>query len=111
MVIDEDQSNVIRGWHDIDKDNVSYMKKAQKFYDALADRVAKNGHSIDIWGCALDQVGLHEMKNCVVGTGGCMIQADSFKSSLFVQSYKRIWEEDEKGTVCPISPLKMHSDP
>jgi len=97
MVIDEDQSNVIRGWHDIDKDNVSYMKKAQKFYDALADRVAKNGHSIDIWGCALDQVGLHEMKNCVVGTGGCMIQADSFKSSLFVQSYKRIWEEDEKG--------------
>ena len=111
MVIDEDQSNVIRGWHDIDKDNVSYMKKAQKFYDALADRVAKNGHSIDIWGCALDQVGLHEMKNCVVGTGGCMIQADSFKSSLFVQSYKRIWEEDEKGTVCRISPLKMHSDP
>ena len=37
------------------------------------------------------------MKNCVVGTGGNMIQADSFKSSLFVQSYKRIWEEDEKG--------------
>ena len=56
MVIDEDQSNVIRGWHDIDKDNAPYMKKAQKFYDALADRVAKNGHSIDIWGCALDQV-------------------------------------------------------
>ena len=72
------------------------MKKAQKFYDALADRATKSGHSIDIWGCALDQVGLHEMKNCIVGTGGFMIQADSFKSALFVESYKRIWEVDEK---------------
>ena len=70
--------------------------QAIKFYDAIAERAAKNGHAIDIWGCALDQVGLHEMKNLIVGTGGYVIQADSFASSLFVQSFKRIWEKDEK---------------
>jgi protein transport protein SEC23 len=95
MVIDDDQSNVIRGWHDIEKDNIPYMKKALKFFDALAERSAKNGHAIDMWGCALDQVGLHEMKNTVVGTGGYMIQADSFKSALFVQSWQRIWSREE----------------
>ena len=36
------------------------------------------------------------MKNLVVGTGGYVIQADSFASSLFVQSFKRILEKDEK---------------
>ncbi|CAG5096978.1 Oidioi.mRNA.OKI2018_I69.XSR.g14874.t1.cds [Oikopleura dioica] len=76
MVIDENQAQVIRGWHDIEKDNCPYMKKAQKFYDAVADRAAVNGHAIDLWGCALDQVGMHEMKNCIVGTGGYMIMAD-----------------------------------
>ena len=70
--------------------------QAIKFYDAIAERAAKNGHAIDVWGCALDQVGLHEMKNLIVGTGGYVIQADSFASSLFVQSFKRIWEKDEK---------------
>jgi len=97
MVIDENQAQVIRGWHDIEKDNCPYMKKAQKFFDSVADRAAVNGHAIDLWGCALDQVGMHEMKNCIVGTGGYMIMADSFKSSLFIQSWKRIWESNESG--------------
>merc|ERR1711892_1223382 len=99
MVVDENQANVIRGWHDIEKDNIQWMSKAIKFYDAIADRAAKNGHAIDIWGCALDQVGMHEMKNLFIGTGGYVVQADSFKSALFVQSFKRIWTPDEKGAL------------
>ena len=31
-------------------------------YEALANRAANNGHVIDIYSCALDQTGLHEMK-------------------------------------------------
>ena len=31
-------------------------------YEALANRAATNGHCIDIYSCALDQTGLHEMK-------------------------------------------------
>ena len=77
MVVDENQANVIRGWHDIEKDNITWMNKAikyilskvkyfsnfvfRRFYDGIAERAAKNGHAIDIWGCALDQVLLLEI--------------------------------------------------
>ena len=63
MVVDENQANVIRGWHDIEKDNIQWMSKAIKFYDSIADRAAKNGHAIDIWGCALDQVSLFQVRS------------------------------------------------
>lgn len=33
-----------------------------QYYEALANRSAVNGHSIDIYACALDQTGLLEMK-------------------------------------------------
>lgn len=33
-----------------------------QYYEAMANRSAANGHSIDIYACALDQTGLLEMK-------------------------------------------------
>lgn len=33
-----------------------------QYYEAMANRSAVNGHSIDIYACALDQTGLLEMK-------------------------------------------------
>lgn len=96
IVIDEDLKNTIRSHHDIEKDNVKYMKKAIKHYSALATRAAANGHTIDIYSCALDQVGLHEMKPCVNNTGGHMIMGDSFDSSLFKTSFQRVFTKDEK---------------
>ena len=38
-------------------------------YEALANRSANNGHIIDIYSCALDQTGLHEMRFCPKYTG------------------------------------------
>lgn len=38
-------------------------------YEMLANRAAKNGHVLDIYACALDQTGLHEMKFCPRYTG------------------------------------------
>ncbi|MCP9264866.1 Protein transport protein Sec23A [Dirofilaria immitis] len=58
---------------------------ATKFYDGLAARAVKNGHVIDIYSCALDQTGL----NVVMG--------DSFKSSLFKQTYQRVFEKNCNG--------------
>ena len=51
------------------QDNCQYMKKAIKFYEGLAKRVSDNGHIVDLYACALDQVGLHEMKYCANFTG------------------------------------------
>jgi len=38
-------------------------------YEGLANRAANNGHVVDIFSCALDQTGLHEMKFCARYTG------------------------------------------
>jgi len=73
------------------------MKKAIKHYDALALRAATNGHCIDIYSCALDQTGLMEMKQCCNSTGGHMVMGDSFNSSLFKQTFQRVFARDARG--------------
>ena len=45
------------------------MKKANKFYEGVSKRAAANGHAVDIYACALDQVGLYEMKHLCNLTG------------------------------------------
>jgi len=68
-VVNEKLSDTIRSHDQIMKDNAPYMKKATKHYDTLAVRAATNGHTIDIYACALDQTGLMEMKQCCNTTG------------------------------------------
>ncbi|XP_014283277.1 protein transport protein Sec23A [Halyomorpha halys] len=97
LVVNDDLREPIRSHHDIHKDNARYMKKAIKHYESLAIRAATNGHSIDIYSCALDQTGLHEMKSCCNSTGGHMVMGDSFNSSLFKQSFQRVLSRDQVG--------------
>lgn len=97
MVIDDDLKNTIRTHHDIFKDNVTYMKKATDYYLQLATKASHNGHAIDIFSCALDQTGLHEMKHCTNMTNGLMVMGDSFESNLFKTSFQRIFAKDSKG--------------
>ncbi|EEH16079.2 protein transporter SEC23 [Paracoccidioides brasiliensis Pb03] len=85
----------MRSHHDIDRDNIKYYKKALKFYESLAKRVAHNGHIVDIFAGCLDQVGLLEMKGLANSTGGHMILTDSFTSSQFKQSFVRIFDKDQ----------------
>lgn len=96
QVVDDELKHPIRSHHDIHKDNAKYMKKAIKHYEALALRTATNGHCIDIYSCALDQTGLMEMKQCCNSTGGHMVMGDSFNSSLFKQTYQRVFATDPK---------------
>lgn len=97
QVVNDDLKQPIRSHHDIHKDNAKYMKKAIKHYEALAVRAAINGHAIDIYSCALDQTGLMEMKQCCNSTGGHMVMGDSFNSTLFKQTYQRVFARDSKG--------------
>lgn len=104
QVVNDELKQPIRSHHDIQKDNAKYMKKAIKHYEALALRTATNGHCVDIYACALDQTGLMEMKQCCNSTGGHMVMGDSFNSSLFKQTFQRVFGRfgpDQKG------PLKM----
>ncbi|XP_014212408.1 protein transport protein Sec23A [Copidosoma floridanum] len=96
QVVTDDLRQPIRSHHDIQKDNAKHMKKATKHYDSLATRAAANGHIIDIYSCALDQTGLLEMRQCCNSTGGHMIMGDSFNSSLFKQTFQRVFAKDPK---------------
>lgn len=97
MVVDDELKHPIRSHHDIEKDNVKYMKKAIKFYETVASRAATNGHVIDLYSCALDQTGLFEMKSTCDSTGGHMVLADSFIASLFKQTFQRVFSKDDQG--------------
>uniref|UniRef100_A0A7M4ETA1 Protein transport protein SEC23 n=1 Tax=Crocodylus porosus TaxID=8502 RepID=A0A7M4ETA1_CROPO len=66
-------------------------------YETLANRTAANGHCIDIYACALDQTGLLEMKCCTNLTGGHMVMGDSFNTSLFKQTFQRVFSKDFNG--------------
>ncbi|ROW15522.1 hypothetical protein VPNG_02294 [Cytospora leucostoma] len=95
MVVGPELREPIRSHHDIDRDNIKYYKKALKFYDGLAKRTAHNGHIIDVFAGCLDQVGLLEMKGLCNSTGGHMILTDSFTSSMFRQSFVRVFDKDD----------------
>uniref|UniRef100_H2ZP45 Protein transport protein SEC23 n=1 Tax=Ciona savignyi TaxID=51511 RepID=H2ZP45_CIOSA len=97
MIIDDNLEHTIRSWYDIEKDNNKYTKKAVKHYEGLSVRAANNGHVIDIYACALDQTGLHEMKCCTNITGGIMVMGDSFNTSLFKQTFQKVFSKDGKG--------------
>lgn len=99
QVVNDELKEPIRSHHDIHKDNAKYMKKGIKHYDALALRTATNGHCIDIYSCALDQTGLLEMKQCCNSTGGHMVMGDSFNSSLFKQTFQRVFARDGNGNL------------
>ena len=43
------------------RDNLELSLSLQH-YEGLAKRSAENGHTVDIYSCALDQTGLNEMK-------------------------------------------------
>uniref|UniRef100_A0A674EKC3 Protein transport protein SEC23 n=1 Tax=Salmo trutta TaxID=8032 RepID=A0A674EKC3_SALTR len=97
MVVGDELKTPIRSWHDITKDNARHLKKATKYYEALANRAAVNGHSIDIYACALDQTGLLEMKCLSNLTGGHIAMGDSFNTSLFKQTFQRVFSKDYSG--------------
>lgn len=94
MVVGPELREPIRSHHDIDRDNIKYYKKALKFYESLAKRAAHNGHAVDIFAGCLDQVGLLEMKGLPNTTGGHMILTDSFTSSMYKQSFARVFDKD-----------------
>jgi len=60
-------------------------------------KASKNGHAVDIYTAALDQIGLLEMKSLPSLTGGNLVLSDSFESSLFSESLKKVFARDEEG--------------
>jgi protein transport protein SEC23 len=97
MVVGPELREPIRSHHDIDRDTVKHFKRASKFYEALAKRVAANGHTVDLFAGCLDQVGLLEMKSLSNSTNGVIVLSDSFGTAIFKQSFLRVFSKDATG--------------
>lgn len=81
----------IRSHIDLVKKAAPWYEKAAEFYLGVANRASAAGHAIDIFTCSLDQVGLLEMKSCILRTGGHCVLADSFGQSVFKESFKKVF--------------------
>ncbi|KAK7379615.1 hypothetical protein VNO80_05079 [Phaseolus coccineus] len=95
-IVSKDLSDPVRSHKDLDKDAAPYFKKAVKFYEGLAKQLVSQGHVLDIFASALDQVGVAEIKVAVERTGGLVVLAESFGHSVFKDSFKRVFEDGEQ---------------
>ncbi|KAL7678306.1 hypothetical protein ACOME3_004536 [Neoechinorhynchus agilis] len=105
MVVNEELKNPIRSHNELCKDQAKYSRKAIRYYEGLANKAASNGHSIDLFSCALDQTGLYEMKYCCNYTGGRIVLGDSFSSTLFKESFLKIFSGIQKDGSCALAEM------
>ena len=115
LVVTSELREPIRSHHDIDRDSIKHFKRATKvglirtaflcclatciwqFYEGLAKRAATNGHAVDLFAGCLDQIGFLEMKSLPNSTNGVMVLSDSFATSIFKQSFLRLFNKDDQG--------------
>ncbi|KAK9273791.1 hypothetical protein L1049_018601 [Liquidambar formosana] len=88
-------SEPIRSHKDLDKDSAPHYHKAVKFYDGLSKQLVHQGHVLDLFAGALDQVGVAELKIAVERTGGLVVLAESFGHSVFKDSLKHVFQSSD----------------
>ncbi|KAH7655445.1 protein transport protein SEC23 protein [Dioscorea alata] len=88
-------SEPIRSHKDLDKGSAPFYNKAVKFYEGLSKQLVHQGHVLDLFACALDQVGVAELKVAVERTGGIVVLAESFGHSVFKDSFRRIFQSND----------------
>ncbi|GAB2295665.1 Protein transport protein S23 E [Dionaea muscipula] len=93
-------SEPARSHKDLDKDAAPYFQKAVKFYDGLSKQLGSQGHVLDLFASALDQVGVAEMKVAVERTGGLVVLAESFGHAVFKDSFKRLFDGEQSLGLC-----------
>lgn len=56
QIVSKNLSEPIRSHKDLDKDSAPLYHKAVKFYEGLSKQLVNQGHVLDLFACALDQV-------------------------------------------------------
>ena len=89
-IVAQDQAEELRSHKDLDKGSARHWSAATAFYTRLGERLANAQLALDVFACALDQVGLAEMKTAVEPTGGFMVLAETFASDNFRASLTKL---------------------
>ena len=92
-IVGRDMSETMRTHQDFNKGSAKHYKAASKFYNQLGIRLATHAHTLDVFACSLDQVGLAEMKTAVDQTGGVMVLAEQFGAEAFRSSLRRMFAQ------------------
>jgi protein transport protein SEC23 len=107
-VVDRDLKEVMRSHTDLQKGNAPHFQNGCTFYRTIADRMAGGGHCVDFFGCSGDQIGLLELRPCIIKSGGLCVLADSFGQSVFKESFRRVFRKwDETSAEADAGHLKM----
>lgn len=96
-IVGMDLAEALRSHQDFEKGNARHFKKALKFYQSLGQQLVGTGVALDVMACALDQVGLAEMRPSIEATGGTMVLAESFHAPIFKQSLTRLLATTPEG--------------
>ena len=56
QIVSKELSDPIRSHKDLEKDTAPFYHKAIKFYQGLSKQLVEQGHVLDLFACALDQV-------------------------------------------------------
>lgn len=101
QIVSKPLTEVIRNWIDFDKnaENTKYSKPAAEYYTGLATRAAKSGQTIDIFFCSFNQGGILEMRSLTEKTGGVLVMSDSFTTGQFKDTFKKLFDLDESGSL------------
>ncbi|WCJ23094.1 Sec23/Sec24 protein transport family protein [Euphorbia peplus] len=94
-IVSKNLSEPIRSHKDLDKDSAPHYHKAVRFYEGLAKQLVHQGHVLDLFACALDQVGVAEIKVAVEKTGGLVVLAESFGHQVFKDSLRRVFHSGD----------------
>ncbi|TYH89840.1 hypothetical protein ES332_A13G010500v1 [Gossypium tomentosum] len=96
-IVSKNLSEPIHSHKDLDKDSAPHYHKAIKFYETLAKQLVHQGHVLDLFACAVDQVGVAELKVVVERTGGFVVLAESFGHSVFKDTLRRVFQSGDNG--------------
>ncbi|GAA0159493.1 vesicle coat protein [Lithospermum erythrorhizon] len=96
MIVTSDSSSSIRNHRDIINGSASYYKSCE-FYKKISQRLSDYSIVLDLFACALDQVGAAELRAPIQSSGGFMILAESFESKQFSKCLNHIFSCDQDG--------------
>eukprot|EP00755_Sulcionema_specki_P011609 Sspe_Gene.49415::Locus_26628_Transcript_1_2_Confidence_0.500_Length_2602::g.49415::m.49415/K14006/SEC23; protein transport protein SEC23 len=93
QIVSLDEAETIRFHRDIQDGQAPFLASATDFGKRVGQRLRNIGWSLDTFACALDQVGILEISDAIVYTGGRIITPDSFLSDEFTGSFKKFFDK------------------
>jgi len=88
---------------ELQKGTAPLFAPADKYYEGIARRLVKIGHTCDLFACALDQLGLLEMRHLVEKTGGQLVNHEGFRGGVqgdvFTKTLLTMFERDAEGNL------------